>query len=294
MRNSILHIFFLLVLMNFGAVAQEMPDAIAHPDDSLIRKYQKVMIIPFENNMYVCGIQPYLAASSGRTHIEIVEYFRDAVAIELQNQFLYLYNTASLIHYSDTNKDIFKAYDAVSYKFEIAPEEKEEETDKDNSLDKAKNKAKNLFKRKKATKYQRGLVKNGHIVSNKNTEQKFASVVVRKKENIAYLSKKYKADLFVYITEMDIENDISDQNAFINNEYERFLRLHYSMVNKKGEVIGKGLVYSKFPNSVNTIEEIKKTYLPMVAKKLRARLPQPVKPKVDPKKAVNVTEKIRN
>jgi hypothetical protein len=294
MRNSILHIFLLLVLINISAVAQEMPDAIAHPDDSLIRKYQKVMIIPFENNMYVCGIQPYLAASSGKTHIEIVEYFREAVAIELQNQFLYLYNTASLIHYSDTNKDIFKAYDAVSYKFEIAPEEDEEETDKDNSLDKAKNKAKNLFKRKKATKYQRGLVKDGNIVSNKNTEQKFASAVVRKKENIQYLSKKYRADLFVYITEMDVENDISDQNAFINNEYERFLRLHYTMINKKGEVIGKGVVYTKFPNSVNTIEEINKTYLPLVAKKLRAKLPQPVKPKVDPKKAVNVTEKIRN
>ena len=294
MRNSILHTFLLLVLINFGALAQEMPDAIAHPDDSLIRKYQKVMIIPFENNMYVCGIQPYLAASSGRTHIEIVEYFRDAVAIELQNQFLYLYNTASLIHYSDTNRDIFKAYDAISYKFEIAPEEQEELTEKDNSLDKAKNKAKNIFKKKKSSKYQRGLVKDGNIISNKNTEQKFASVVVRKKENIAYLSRKYKADLFVYITEMDIENDISDQNAFINNEYERFLRLHYSMVNKKGEVIEKGLVYTKFPNSVNTIEEIKKTYLPLAAKKLRAKLPQPVKPKVDSTKAVNVTEKIKN
>ncbi len=294
MRNSILHIFLLLVLINVSANAQEMPDAIAHPNDSLIRKYKKVMIIPFESNMYVCGIQPYLAASSGKTHIEIVDFFRNAVAIELQNQFLYLYNTASLIHYSDTNKDIFKAYDAVSYKFEIAPEEQEEIDENDNSLDKAKNKAKNLFKKKKSKKYKRGLVKNGNIVSNKNTEQKFASVVVRKKSNIAYLSKKYKADLFVYITEMDMENDISDQNAFINNEYERFLRLHYSMVNRKGEVIEKGLVYTKFPSSVNKIEEIKKTYLPLVAKKLKAKLPQPVKPKVDPTKAVNVTEKIRN
>lgn len=290
MRKSIFHIFVLLILANTNAMAQEKPDAIAYPNDSLIRKYQKVMIIPFENNMYVCGIQPYLAASSGKTHIEIVEFFRNAVALELQNQFLYLYNTASLIHYSDTNKDIFKAYDAVSYKFEIAPIEKEDGAEKENSMDKAKN----LFKRKKSKEYQRGLTKEGNIVSDKNTEQKFATVHVRKKENIAYLSKKYRADLFVYITEMDIENDISNQSAFINNEYERFLRLHYSMVNKKGEVISKGLVNIKFPNSVNTIEEIKKTYLPLIAKKLTAKLPQPVKPKVDKTKAVNVTEKIKN
>lgn len=294
MRNSIFYIFLLFVLANTNMMAQEKPDVIAHPNDSLIRKYQKVMIIPFENNMYVCGIQPYLAASSGKTHIEIVEFFRNAVALELQNQFLYLYNTASLIHYSDTNKDIFKAYDAVAYKFEIAPPEQEEESEEANSMDKAKNKAKNLFKRKKSKDYQRGLTRQGNIVSNKNTEQKFATVTVRKKENIAYLSKKYRADLFVYITEMDIENDISNQTAFINNEYERFLRLHYSMVDKKGKVISKGLVHIKFPNSVNTIKEIRKTYLPLIAKKLAAKLPQPVKPKVDKTKAVNVSEKIKN
>jgi hypothetical protein len=289
MLKSFSHIFLILILANTIAVGQEKPDAIAHPNDSLIRKYQKVMIIPFESNMYICGIQPYLAASSGKTHLEIVEFFRNAVALELQNQFLYLYSTASLIHYSDTNKDIFKAYDAIAYKFEIAPIEKEE-IDQENPIDKARS----LFKRKNSKEYKRGLTKQGNIVSNKNTEQKFAAITVRKKENIAYLSKKYKADLFVYITEMDIENDISNQSAFINNEYERFLRLHYSMVNKTGEVISKGLVHIKFPNSVNTIQEIKKTYLPLIAKKLTTKLPQPVKPKVDKTKAVNVTEKIRN
>ncbi len=289
MLKLFFHIFLILILANTIAVAQEKPDVIAHPNDSLIRKYQKVMIIPFESNMYICGIQPYLAASSGKTHLEIVDFFRNAVALELQNQFLYLYSTASLIHYSDTNKDIFKAYDAIAYKFEIAPIEKEE-IDQENPIDKARS----LFKRKRSKQYKRGLTKQGNIVSNKNTEQKFAAITVRKKENITYLSKKYKADLFVYITEMDIENDISNQSAFINNEYERFLRLHYSMVNKAGEVISKGLVHIKFPNSVNTIQEIKKTYLPLIAKKLTTKLPQPVKPKVDKTKAVNVTEKIRN
>lgn len=283
----------MFVLLTGSTVyGQVGPDQIANPNDSLIRKYQKVMIIPFETNMYVCGIQPYLAASSGKTHIEIVDFFRNAVALELQNQFLYKYNTASLIHYSDTNKDIFKAYDAVKYKFEIAPiEEAEEEGEKKSGLDKAKT----LFKgKKKSKKYERGIVKEGNIVSSKNTDQKFANVVVTKKENISYLSEKYNADLFVYITEMDIENDISNQTAFINNEYERFLRLHYSMVDKKSKIINKGIVYIKFPNSVNDITVIKKKYLPLLAKKLTAKLPQPVKPKVDPKKAVNVTEKIKN
>ena len=60
----------------------------------------------------------------------------------------------------------------------------------------------------KSSKFERGSTNDGQIVSLKNTEQKFASVVIKKKENITFLSEKYKVDLFVYVTEFDIENDI--------------------------------------------------------------------------------------
>lgn len=286
----ILIVSILIIVFNLPSIGQDTTKVTTIPQDTLVKKYKKVMIIPFEADMYVCGIQPYLAATSGKTHLEIVDFFRKSVALEVQNKFLYTYNTASLIHHTDTNKDIFKAYDAVKYKFEIAPVE-EEKKEEEKTLDKAKN----LFKtKKKAKKYERGTVKDGNIVSVKNTEQKFANVVVTKKENLKFLSVKYKADLFVYITELDIENDISNQTAFINNDYERFIRLHYSMVDKEGNVVEKGVVSTKFPNNINDINVIKSTYLPILAQKLANKLPQPEKPKVDKKKAVNVTEKIKN
>lgn len=172
-------------------LAQDGPDVVGV--DTLQPKYNKVMIIPFEPDWYVCGVQPYLAASSGKTHNEIVDFFRKSVALELQNQILYLYNTASLIHHTDTNKDIFKAYDAVKYKFVIAPpEEKEDESKLDMAKSFLKGKSKN-------EKYKRGSIEGGNIVSEKNTEQKIATVVVKNKETIKYLSEKYKTDLFVYI-----------------------------------------------------------------------------------------------
>ena len=196
------------------------------------------------------------------------------------------------MHYNDTTKDLLQAYDAISYKFEIAPAEKEEETPK-NAIDKAKN----LFKKKevKSSKFQRGSTNNGQIVSLKNTDQKFASVVVRKKENITYLSNKYKADLFVYVTEFDIENDMSDPTAFVNGDYKRLLKLHFSMVNKDGKVIEKGLVSIPFPNNQNNIYKIRTLYLPLAAKKMMEKLPYTPKPMVDDKKgkAVNASDKVR-
>jgi len=284
--------FFILFILLFSKVfAQNGPDVIL--PDTTKPLYKKVMIIPFEENMYLCGVQTHLAQESKKTHNEIVSFFREATVLELQNQFLYRYNTVSLLHYNDTTMDIFKAYDAVSYKFEIFTSvEKEEETSK-NTIDKAKN----LFKKKedKSSKFQRGSTNDGQIISLKNSDQKFANVVVRKKENIAYLSQKYNADLFVYVTEFDIENDISNPSQFVNGDYKRLLKLHFSMVNKDGKVIEKGMVSIPFPNNQNSIYKIRTLYLPLAAKKMMDKLPYTPKPMVDDKKGkgVNASDKVR-
>ena len=285
-----LQLFLLFLLLFSKGLAQNGPDVIL--PDTTKPLYKKVMIIPFEENMYLCGVQTHLAQESRKTHNEIVEFFRESTVLELQNQFLYRYNTVSLLHYNDTTKDLLKAYEAVNYKFEIAPVEKEEETSK-NAIDKAKN----LFKKKeaKSSKFERGSTNNGQIVSLKNTDQKFVSVVVRKKENITYLSNKYNADLFVYVTEFDIENDMSDPTAFVNGDYKRVLKLHFSMVNKDGKVIEKGLVSIPIPNNQNNIFKIRTLYLPLAAKKMMDKLPYTPKPVVDDKKgkAVNASDKVR-
>lgn len=289
MRNWIL---LLLIVVGVSAKAQNGADAVL--PDTTKPLYNKVMVIPFEKSMYLVQVQTYLAQKSGKTHNEIVEFFRESVALEMQNQFLYKYNTVSLYHNNDTAKDLFKAYDAVRYKFEVAPVEEPdgEEEESENSIDKARN----LFKRKPQTEkeYERGTTSKGQIVSTKNTAQKFANVVVTKPELLQKLHKKYNTDLFVYVTEFDIENDISDQTAFINGDYKRLLRLHYSMVDKDGKIVEKGLVTIPFPNNENDIYRIRTLYLPLAAKKLSEKLPFRAIPVVDPikGKAVDAGSKV--
>ncbi len=284
-RISIL--FLLLITKGF---AQKGPDVVL--PDTTKPLYNKVIIIPFEKSMYVSGVQTQLGIASKKTHYEIVQYFRESTALELQNQFLYRYNTVSLLHFNDTAKDLYKAYDAVSYKFEIAPAEAAVEEPK-TTLDKAKT----LFKKKepKKSNYQRGSTSNGQIVSQKNTDQKFANVVVRKKENLTYLSQKYNADLFVYVTEFDIENDMSNPAAFVNGDYQRVLKLHFSMVDKDGKIVEKGLISVKFPNTENDITIIRSKYLPLAAKMMMEKLPYTPNPLIEEKrgKAVNASEKVR-
>lgn len=283
-------IIVILIIFFSKGFTQNGPDVII--PDTIKPLFKKVMIIPFEENMYLCGVQTSLAQESKKTHIEIVQFFRESTVLELQNQFLYKYNTVSLMHYNDTSRDLLKAYDAIAYKFEIAPIEVEEEVSS-SPIDKAKK----IFKKKevKSSKFERGSINNGQIISRKNTDQKFASVVVKKKENITFLSNKYDADLFVFVTEFDIENDMSNPSAFVNGEYKRFLKLHFSMVNKEGKVIEKGLISTPFPNNQNNIFKIRTLYLPLAAKKMMEKLPYTPKPMVDDKKGkgVNASDKVR-
>jgi hypothetical protein len=294
MKSISFKISLLLVIVLSKGLAQKGPEVVL-PDTSK-PLFNKVMIIPFEESMYLCGIQTYLAQKSRKTHNEIVNYFREETALELQNQFLYRYNTVSLLHFNDTAKDLFRAYDAISYKFEIAPVEEEKEVSK-TTLDKAKNLSKNLFKKKdsKPSAYKRGTTNEGQIVSRKSTAQKFATINVSKPETLKYLGEKYRADLFVYVTEFDIQNDMSNQIAFVDGTYKRLLRLHFSMINIDGKIVEKGLITVPFPNNENDITIIRTLYLPIAAKKMMDKLPYTPKPMVDEKKgkAVNASDKIR-
>jgi len=276
-------IAFLLLLCTFSSFAQTATTTGAEVDTT--QKYKKVMIIPFEETKYLCGVQRNLAETSNKTHEEIVRFFRFGLAAVLQNEFLYLYSTISLIHYSDTIKDLYTTYSSVNYRYDPYIETTEEEDQKTN-LFKGFGKNKSNQSKENDSKIQNGQIKSRRVV-----QQKFAKLLIKKPETFNYLNQKYGADLFLFVTEFDIENDISDPIAFINNEYERFLRAHYSIVNKKGKVISEGLVQIKMPNTVNDVEIIKKNYLPLIAKKLAAKLPVPYYKKQDPSK-VNKNEKL--
>jgi hypothetical protein len=251
-------------------------------------KYRKVMIVPFEPTRYLCGIQRDLAETSNMTHEQIVQHFRYNLSASLQDEFLHLYHCVSLIHYSDTLKDLYDTYARVKYKFEIFEEEEVEDQNNNNGL-------KGLIgkKKKKAKQEERGGIENGQIVSNRSQHQKFAKVILQDEEWLKYLGNKYGADLFVFITELDIENDISDPIAFLNNDYKRFLKVNYCILDIKGKYLSEGIITTTFPNTVNDVQIITKDYFPEIAKALAAKLPQPFTPRIPKDEVINPTEKLR-
>ena len=256
-------------------ILAQPPGAIAPEDTGKV--YQKIMIVPFEPQMYLCGIQSELGAASGMNHQQIVQSFRYGLATELQNKFLYYYNTVSLIHFNDTTKDVLRTYGSLIYKFEPY------------QLEPIKNEEESRFKKKKSKKKEETKIEGGQIVSNKSTEPKFAALYFRYPEILKYLGNKYGPDLFVFVTEMDIENDLSDQIALANNRYYRILRIHYAIVDVEGNFLHKGVAETRFLNTVKTVQRIKKEQFPLIAEEIAKMLPGT--PKEEPIE-INHLEKI--
>lgn len=264
-----------LIFISFGSLSAQKDSTVVDSN----YQYKKVMIIPFEENMYVCNIQNQLATTSKMNSSQIVRSFRYGIASSMQNQFLYLYSTTSLIHLvEDSLKDLRRVYGSISRSFEAVPEEPKPETKGGLApvLKKLEAKPKKQGQTETITK-----VENGQIVSHQNSTPRFMNTVIRDPKLLGYLHQKYGTDLFVFLNEMDIENDLSDLVKVSENNYNRILRFHYTVYNHRGETVSKGVVSTTFPCTENNVTNIVKLYFPEISRKIAAKLPQPVVPKAE-------------
>ncbi len=107
------------------------------------------------------------------------------------------------------------------------------------------------------------------------------NTIIEDKRLLPYLSKKYGTDLYVFISQMEIMNDLSDPIKVADNNYLRTLRFHYTIYNFRGQIISMGVVSTTFPSTENKVSSIVQNYFPIVTKQLATKLPQPKVPKVN-------------
>ena len=270
LKSRIILLFFIVLCALHSAMAQ---DSLSQ-DTSY--KYKKVMIIPFEEQMYICQIQNLLANESKMNTSQIIRSFRYNIASSMQNEFLYLYSTTSLIHLvEDSLKDLHRVYGSISRTYDAIPEEPKEENKKGLPL------LKKFEHKTKTPDNERTSIQNGQIVSHHDNTPRFMNAVIKDKKLLPYLNKKYGTDLFVFLNEMDIENDLSDPYKVAENNYLRILKFHYTIYNVKGQIVSMGIVSTTFPSTENNVGNIVKNYFPLITKQLATKLPQPRVPKVN-------------
>ena len=194
----------------------------------------KIMLVPFEPKLYMSEIDKKVHDQTNWTFNQIRENFRHQLDIQLQQKFKPFSPVVSF--YKDSAKmakDLLYLYGSKHYSYE--------------AIDKP---------TASATKTVASTgIKNGQVEVEMNDDKKFFTVTIDNKETLAYFNKKYGADYFVFINQLDIKTDPNSYNI-TTNTYQRKVDIHYTILDKNTNLITAGIASSYFSSKENSPKKI--------------------------------------
>lgn len=235
-----LHIRQFLLLFNLCisllAIAQDGTRNTANT--STTHSAGKIMIVPFEPKLYLSEIDKKINDQTKWNFNQIRENFRHQLDKQLQ---LKLKSYGPVVSfYSDSakmSKDLEYLYGATRLSFDPL--------DKPSSI--------NSLPAKPTSG-----IKDGQVAVEMSSEKKFTNLLLTDKEALLYLNKKYQADYFVFVNQLDIKND-KDSYDITTDTYQRRLDVHFTILDKQGKLITSGIASSAFSSKENNPKKIVNT-----------------------------------
>ncbi len=229
-RFSLLTILFLLLTI-FPATAQE---GTRNTNVSSSDPSGKIMIIPFEPKLYMSEVDQKINLQTKWNFEQIRENFRHQLDAQLKMKFSKLAPIVSF--YSDSakmSKDLAFIYTSTTLSYELI--------DKTNVATQAPVKQKGI--------------KNGQLAIEMSNDKKFMNKKLNDTELLIYLHKKYKADYFLFINELDIKTDANSYDI-ATDSYQREVTVHYSIIDQFSKTIVAGIATSTFTSKENNPKKI--------------------------------------
>jgi len=230
---------------------------------------QNVVIIPFENKMYISDIDKDLAQKNAMSYHEIKAKFRAALDQNIYIKLKPYYNPFSFytIEQQDAAKELSYISSSTGYKYTVI--EQEEVVKKENIGSKFIGKFK---KKEKEAEYIEAGVQNGQIVSQVDNRDKYMNTVVSNPNLIAKLNEKYNAKYYIFINQLDIKKGADDMYAAAEENYKREIKVHYTIIDQHGKEVSSGAIKTRFSSSQNDVDKIIKVHFPLIAETIVAKL----------------------
>lgn|GEM_PF-390496 len=274
---------------NNGIVTGKTTDQVAYNDGADSKK-QKALIIPFESKMYMSGIDKEIAAKTGMSFQQIRQNMRFGLTNMMMTEMHDKMETVSLMHVDtgDVEKELGYIYSSIGYHYSEIPEEQlvpveaiapgEDAATKDKlkfKLNKFSNNVKNKVssigtEKEETTKKSSGTV-NGEVVTTYDKKQRYMETSIHNPKLLSQLNTKFGADVFIFINQLDIVNGASpSQKGLATDEYNRKIKVHYTIFDLDGSKISTGASISYFPNNTNDMNVIIKSHLGGIAQNIAA------------------------
>jgi hypothetical protein len=263
-----------LILSTFASIAQNTrnPDAPApaQPKEKNDKKGgHKVVIIPFEPKMYLSEVDKKIGESTKMNFNQVRSLFRNGLDKKINEAIARQYSVFSLLADSaKTAKEITQLYSAISYSYMPIPGQTVKENGK------------------------KSPVKNGHLETEGSGVRKFMNTQLSNNQVLTSLSKKYNADVFLFINELDIKNDPDSYDA-VKDVYEREVCVHYTAFDINGKQLCGSMATIRFPSSINDPSKIIATQFALIAKNIALDLSKSLAPPAGAKNKTTSSEQAK-
>ena len=205
----------------------------------IIKDNRKVLVIPFNPKLYLSDADQNINRETKMTFNQIRHTFRVGLDFNVFTDIKKTFPSTSLLMLDTvkTKKDIEMIYEGIDYKYDPVPADKNTKVKSDDYNSKSK-------------------IENGQLVVKVDETKRFMNTTITNSDLLPYLQKKYGADLYVFINELDIKNEINNSGIAITDNYKRIISVHYTLMDATGQIITGGLATDKFPSNVNIPKEI--------------------------------------
>lgn len=218
-----------------------------HLKDTLLNA-REVLIIPFEKNMYRSDADNDIAQASGISVYELRAMLRNELIKHLQKA---LAGKKSSYHLLEENPSFKRDFEYINYSTAYKYQSLEGDKEKTNSG-----------------------TQNGQIIGNSQTGNRYMNRIVSNPNVIDVIHKKYGAEYFIFINQMDIgPAPNTDQNDIMNENFNREIKVHYTILDKNGKELNSGIAAANFPFKKKKANSIVNDCFPSIAQKIILSLP---------------------
>lgn len=214
---------------------------------------EKILLIPFENKMYMSEIDYYINKETKLSQTQIRYELRDGLNEQLYHAFKKRkYKPIDLM--SDTNKynkDLKFIYGNIGYDYVKIPDQ-------------------NNYKPPVREKKEKG-IQQGQIVAETDAENKFMNTRVLSPSLIPYLYQKYKAKYYVFINELDLKASAVNPTDYIPETAKRKIIVHYTIYSVDAQEINSGVAETEANIKDNNPGKIIKNYFSILAETIADR-----------------------
>jgi len=260
----------LLLIASIGLKAQEVTDSLP---DTL---YHRVMIIPYDQKMYLSDADTDIGKKSGYDLEEVRRRFRLGLDISLHASMEDSFGSYPILRdtASQAREDLAMIYQSIGYYYDLP-----DRVVREMKADMEEPAYKKVFRKGKKKEAEEEDLEIDLFDGDQRKEMvrkhpdKYLNVRIRNEALFDSLNAHYEPELYLFINQMEIETDYDDCIDRVNQIYNRKMRVHFSMFTPEGIQVAGDVVEVDFPSNSNNMSRIIGTDMPQLARRLMELIP---------------------